>query len=300
MSLAIVTNVVSLSLSLSSSFPLNADYVATLTSQLGAVGKEVDFGQKCDSLKMINGDVELATKGLIKQLLEDIDPSTRVILINAIYFKGLWDVPFNKSQTEEKVDFHTSSGKVVKTAMMFRTAKLPFYQDEATGIRAVQLDYQSGNMAMVFILPKQGVSLEHCLQTQLTCTLFANLLDHLKPDLEVKLRLPRFKLASTHQLVPVLTQLGVRDIFKPDMANLNRMTQSNCSQLFVSDVIQKTMIEVNEEGTEAAAANAIKMQKKRPKIEEFNCNRPFLFALVTKDAAKQVFFIGTVEDPTLN
>ena len=283
------------------SFTLKPDYVFILTSKLNAIGKQLDFiGAKAQALKTINSDVETATNGLIKDLLDDINTATVLILVNAIYFKGKWEKPFEKQATNENGEFHTASGQVVKAPLMSKYKSLPYYFDEATKTKAVQLDYQkNGNIAMVLILPGESVPIGTFLQSQLSASKLKHILDHLRVGPDVKLTLPRFKLTATHQLVEPLSKIGIADLFDASKANLSGIS---AGKLVVSEVIQKAVIEVNEEGTEAAAATAMKLMKCcaiRNVVEvDFTANRPFLFALITKDQPQQVLFIGVIEDPT--
>ncbi|KAH9406036.1 Leukocyte elastase inhibitor [Tyrophagus putrescentiae] len=283
------------------SFPLNPQYVATLTKRLRAVAKELDFVGKNDvALATINSDVSEATKGLIPSLLDSIDPATRVILVNAIHFKGLWARQFDKSLTTADADFTKSNGQVVKTALMYKKAKFPFYYDEESKAKFVQLDYkpEGGNIAMVVVLPDAGTTLESYIRNSLKAATLQEKLQLLATDADVRLKLPRFKLESTHYLSGPLQGLGVRSVFGPK-ADLSKLSSAS-QQLYVDQVIQKAVIEVNEEGTEAAAATAIMMRcMMLSPEEEFTADRPFLYMLVAQHgSARQILFVGTVEDPT--
>lgn len=251
------------------------------------------------ALSTINGDVSTATKGLIPNLLDSIDPATRVVLVNAIHFKGLWASQFKKELTTEGADFTKSNGEVVRAALMFKKAKFPFYYDEESKAKFVRLDYQpeGGNIAMVLVLPDHGVSLESYIRDSLKSATLQEKLNRLRKGDDVRLTLPRFKLESTHHLSGPLQSLGVRSVFGPQ-ADLSKLSFSK--QLYVDQVIQKAVIEVNEEGTEAAAATAIMMRcMMLTPEEEFTADRPFLYMLVAKHAsAHQILFVGTVEDPT--
>ncbi len=275
----------------------------SLLTKLNATGKELDFsGQKAKILDTINTDVSKATNGLIDNLLEQISNETVLILVNAIYFKGLWKKSFCKDDTIEKGEFHTFSGVVIKTPLMFMRKRLPYFFDNETGTKAVQLNYQKeGNIAMVLILPEIGVPVSRFLKGELTSGKLHHILDHLVVRLKVNLILPRFKLSSTHRLNGPLRKLGVNDVFDPSRANLSHISSSGPP--VVSKVIQKAVIAVDEEGTEAVAATGGSMMgclADSGSIEEetFRANRPFVFTLITKDQPKQVLFIGVVEDPS--
>ena len=277
-----------------------------LTEQLYAVAKKLDFVDgRTEALRVINSDVDQATKGLISKLLDTIDSTTQLIIVNAIYFNGLWEKSFNPKQTIEDGDFHTTGGKIVKTPMMHMIKSFSFFKDPETGMKIVQLNYQKeGNIAMVFILPKEGVGVETLLKSnQLIGKNFEKLLAKLS-KFEVNIMLPRFKLNATHMLVEPLRQLGIRDIFDPSKANLTLISANTSRRLCVSEIIQKAVIEVSEKGTEAAAATAVMVLRfcaMSPKQAQFTADRPFLFALVTTDTIpRQILFVGVVEDPTKN
>ena len=286
------------------SFTLKPEYVSILTKELNSTGKELDFcGQKAQALNIINTDVSNATNGLIDKLLEKIDDGTVLVLVNAIYFKGLWEKPFSKDETNKAGEFRTSSGAVIQTPLMFKRKKFPYFFDEHSKTKAVQLNYQKeGNIAMVLILPGEGVPVSSFLKGELSSEKLHHILEHLSVRPQVSLTLPRFKLSATHQLIEPLKKLGVTDVFDPSKANLSHISSSG--PLVVSEVIQKAVIAVDEEGTEAAAATAVRvmycMAALPPRDEEvaFTADRPFIFALVTQDTPKQVLFIGVVEDPS--
>lgn len=275
-----------------------------LTKQFLATGKQLDFvSGRQQALSTINFDVEQATKGLIPKLLEEIDPLTKVILVNAIYFKGLWAAQFDKNFTNEAGEFRKTNGQLVKVPLMFKKKKFPYYYDETTKAKLVQLDYKSGgNISMVLVLPDEGVSLTSYIKNHFTNDTILQSLDRLESFDDVNLTLPRFKVSSTHYLVPTLQLLGIREVFGPG-ANLSKVSP-NHEQLYVSEVIQKAVIEVNEEGTEAAAATSIMMRTLMLAPEQqFRADRPFLYMLVAKHGqkqARQILFVGVVEDPTEN
>ena len=277
--------------------------MSALSSQLQTVAKQLDFSNaNKEALQTINKDVEDATHGLIKQLLSQIEQTTRLVLVNAVYFKGGWQKPFDKDATNENGQFNLAKdGKVVKVAMMSRNDKWPYYLDKATNCKAVQLDYHTAesNIAMVLILPSQGVSLATFIKSQLTATLLEQILDNLYSSGDVQLKLPRFKLTGSHKLSKACNSLGIQDIFSQANANLSHI--STDSNFFVSEILQKAVIEVNEEGTKAAAATVVLLlgsSRFKPEPKEFIANRPFLYALVTKQSPRQILFIGAVEDPT--
>ena len=218
-----------------------------------------------------------------------------MVLVNAIYFMGDWKTPFNEELTKLDGQFRTTSGSVVKTAMMIDTRRVPYY--EHSGSKAVLLDYSECNLAMVLILPPEEVPLRTYIRSHLTPEFLRSILHNLNQTQRVRLTIPRFRVESPElKLIPFLRSLGISDIFTTK-ANLHKISRE---PLYVSDVLQKAVIECNEKGTKAAAAIAIVMVKrsKKPQPKEFTADRPFLFALATKESLPKIIFAGAIEDPT--
>lgn len=276
----------------------------SLTTQLSAIAKTLNFTEDGGNtaVKIINEDVEKTTRGLIRQLIDSLPPTTRMVLVNAIYFKGAWEHPFKKEDTKEAATFHLSGAekKTVKVAMMSKERSWPYFEDyDRTNCKAVLLDYNAGNIAMLLVLPAEGVSLGDFITKQLTGQLLNAAIRGTYAQGKVRLEVPRFKLTGHHKLAASLRALGLTDVFTNGAANLSGISP-RFEELVVSEVIQQAVIEVNEEGTTAAAGTALLLlgsSRFPPKPKEFIADRPFLYALVTKDT-HQVLFIGAVEDPT--
>ena len=267
------------------------------------------------AIEAINSDVSQATGGMIPNLFDNIDPKTILILVNAIYFKALWKSPFNVKNTEPD-NFRLDSGQVITTPMMYGNRRLAYFED-SSGTKAVRLDYREGSLAMVLILPPEGMSLRTYIQSHLTKEMFQTILNGLYKSRKVQLKIPRFRLESSIELIPQLKALGIQDIFDQKRANLSKISSGS---IFVSEVIQKAVIQCDERGTEAAVATAVVKRKMKytPHVK-FTADRPFLFALVGLDEVQkevpkseeyfnsdipnpkilisELMFIGTVENP---
>lgn len=258
-----------------------------------AVAKQLDFNDAKNALAEINRAVKKATKDMIPTLLDQIDPETRAILINAIHFKGLWKHPFDKEATFDG-DFHKSDETIIKVKMMSQKKKFAYYQCEESGLKACAIPYTAGSISMVIMLPAKGQSIEIFLETMQNGNNLSQILNGMHSSLDVQLMMPKFKIESTHHLIPHLARLNVKTMFT-DGADFSGISSE---KLFVSDVIQKAVIEVNEEGTEAAAATAIMMMRCAMFTEEihFTVDRPFAYMLVSNDN-KHVLFTGVCENP---
>ncbi|KAK7410012.1 hypothetical protein VNO78_00474 [Psophocarpus tetragonolobus] len=284
------------SLSLLPSFTqlVNADYKATLAS--------VDFQTRAvEVANEVNSWAEKETDGLVKELLPpgSVDGSTRLIFANALYFKGAWNEKFDASITED-YDFHLLTGSSVKVPFM--TSKKKQFIKALDGFKVLGLPYQQGEdkrqFTMYFFLPdaKDGLS---ALAEKLASE--SGFLEHKLPNEKVEVgdfRIPKFKISFGFEASNVLKELGV--VLPFSVGGLTEMVDSPVGQnLCVSNIFHKSFIEVNEEGTEAAAATAgiiLLRSSQLPTKIDFVADHPFLF-LIREDLTGTVLFIGQVLDP---
>ncbi|VEN59284.1 unnamed protein product [Callosobruchus maculatus] len=218
-------------------------------SEVGAL----DFGKSQDAAKAINTWVEGKTNNRIKDLIkpEDLDKQTRLVLVNAIYFKGTWKTPFDEKLTRSE-KFYLNDNDLIDVQMMHLTTHLFYKKDENLDAKVLELPYSNKDLSMIIILPnkRNGIAeLEKKLDNVDLSTITENM--H-KP--EVRVSLPKFKIEATIDLNNPLTDMGLGAIFS-DKADLSGIIKS-AEPLQVSKVIQKAFIEVTEGGTEAAAATA--------------------------------------------
>lgn len=275
-------------------FSLKKDYTEALKSQFNAIAKELDFvGKKAAAIETINGDAKSATKGLIDSIIDDIDSMTRLILMNAIYFKGDWKIPFKTENTEDG-DFKLTSGQTVKAKMMFKREKYPYKHSEKMKCSFVKLPYKSEQISMVIVLPDEEQTVHGVLKLMNRENLTERL-NKMRNFMEVNLKMPKFKLASKHNLIPTLGQLGVSSVFGEN-ADLSGISEAE--KLYVSDVVQKAVIEVDEKGTVAAAVTGMMMRCMMlpPSVDVF-LDRPFVFLILSNDN-NTLLFSGVVENPT--
>lgn len=253
---------------------------------------QVNFNKAPEAARQrINNWVEEKTDQYIKKLIAPgtITGATQLILVNAIYFNGLWESPFKPEATEQK-PFLLSDGNTIQTAMMSKLDN--FFYSEDDRLQMLQLPYLKSSIRMAVLLPKTTHSVKE-IQQALTQATFSKLLQN-ATNLKVLVSLPKFKLASTfNSLKQPLQQMGVIDAFS-DQADFSNITTS---ALAISDIIQKAVIEVDEKGTVAAAATAVVMFGAAVQQPiQFNANHPFLFILYeTKSGV--ILFIGQVFNP---
>ena len=271
-------------------YELQASFLDVLAESYGAGMHVVDFaGAPDQSMDLINGWVSDATEGKIEKLLapENINPSTKLILTNAVYFNAAWENPFEESSTQDAA-FTTQAGAVVQVPTMRGSASMPF--SEGPGYKAVELPYDGNELGMVIILPENLDTFEQGLD--------AARLKEVVDGLElasVDTYLPRFKFKSRFGLKDALSTLGMGVAFS-DEADFDGIRPA--SKLRISDVVHEAFIGVNEAGTEAAAATAVIVgDGSAPEFKEINLDRPFLF-LIRDIETSTVLFVGRVSDPS--
>jgi serpin B len=258
----------------------------------GAQVSVLDFASP-EAPQVINRWVDASTKGKIQKIVDHIPASTVMFLINAIYFHGKWQKPFDKSLTQEK-PFHLANGEQKRVPMMAQTGKFPYLQGE--GFQMVSLPYGGGRLSMVIALPKEGVSLSEWLHS-LDAKSWKEWTSRLVTT-DGELQLPRFQMGYEKTLNDALKALGMEVAFDPDRADFTGMREVR--DLFLQKVHHKAVAEVNEEGTEAAAVTSVQVgitsvQQPRPPFKMV-VDRPFFFA-IRDSRTGMVLFLGAVYEP---
>lgn len=272
--------------------PFLPEYLQLTRSYYGAALEALDFaGDTEGSRQRINAWVGEKTAGMIPELLSKgaLDGSTVLVLTNAIYFKGRWLRQFDPANTKER-DFRSPDG-VVKAPMMFQKGK--FLYGEGSDAQVLEMPYEGERLSMVVVLPREVDGLA-AVEAKMAG-------EGLEPWLakasstEIEVMFPRFKAESTLALSETLKQLGLVKAF--GAADFSGMSSGGGLQ--ISEVIHQAVVEVNEEGTEAAAATAVVMTRSaavgRPK--QFLADRPFLFAIRDRES-EAVLFVGRLVKPS--
>ncbi|XP_043777889.1 serpin A3-8 isoform X2 [Cervus elaphus] len=242
--------------------------------------------------RLINDYVKNKTQGKIEDLFKDLDPLTKVILVNYIYFKAQWRTPFDPKQTYKSY-FHVSENKTVEVPMMSIGGLVtPYFRDEELGCTLVALTYTSNDSAL-FILPDEGKMQD--LEAKLNPETLTRWRESLYPRRIHELNLPRFSISSDYdKLENILSQLEIKKVFTQE-ADLSGITDDH--KLEVSQVVHKAVLDVGEEGTEGAAATGIKVGITSINEIPLSFNRPFLIAIVLKDT-QSIIFLGKVTNPS--
>ncbi|MGB6903885.1 MAG: serpin family protein [Acidobacteriaceae bacterium] len=278
-------------------------YLTLMQSDYGAGLRRVDFEASPEAVRgTINQWVEQETNHRIQNLIGPgvLTATTRLVLTNAIYFKGSWQDPFQKSATADE-EFYLSTGQPVKTPLMHRSGGYLYY-DGGT-FQELQLPYQSGDqgneLAMVVLLPKEKDGLA-ALEEKFTAASASEWLRRMEFADKVILTVPRFTMTQQFELSPTLAAMGMPQAFSSS-ADFSGMTGK--PEFTISAAIHKAFIDVNEEGTEAAAATstvmratAMRLPRPEPPPIVFRADHPFLFMI--RDAGTgEIVFLGRVEDP---
>jgi len=278
------------------------DFLKLNKSDYGAGFNQVDFKGATEAARLtINQWVEQKTENKITNLLQPgvLISSTKMVLTNAIYFKGDWQTPFVKTWTEDD-DFHLSPAKNVKAPLMHLNEGFDYF-DGGT-FQALAIPYESGDLSMIVFLPKEIGGLP-ALEKSLTASNMKLWLDKLQWVHEVILTLPKFKMTRQIGLAGTLAAMGMPSAFDDNAADFSGMTGKR--ELFISAVIHKAYINVDEQGTEAAAATAVVMEKamampprfQPPPPPVFRADHPFIF-LIRDNRSGGILFMGRVTDPT--
>jgi len=273
-------------------YPVLESFITANQKYYDARVQSLDFNQ--DALATINDWVSDKTKGKIPSIVNQISADEIMFLINAIYFKGKWQVQFDKSNTEDG-PFTLSTGVSATVPLMM--IKEHFGYSEQSGYRALKMPYGNGKFEMIMLLPDDGKSADQLIQ-QLDPSVWDNLKTALASDRKVDVWLPRFKFSWDSELKDILSSLGMAVAFSKTEANFSKINASD--QLYISKVKHKSFIEVNEEGAEAAAATsvAIGVMSMGPGGPRFHATRPFLF-FITEEDTGAILFAGKVENPLL-
>ncbi|XP_005092477.1 leukocyte elastase inhibitor isoform X3 [Aplysia californica] len=283
-------------------YPVLAEFIEKTKKFYLAEPVSADFGGDSEKERTnINSWVSEQTQNKINDLLPRgaVDALTRMVLVNAIYFKGKWDEEFNPNLTRP-LPFKVSPSNTKDVPMMFAKRKFAFFQDESLACTAIEIPYKGKDLGMVVILPNDDFGLEALVKT-LTPEKLTGLLGRLgKPFQEVKLTLPKFEVSCSFQLKPLLSALGMAEAFNVQNADFSGMTEGEKRDLVLDEVYHNAFVKVNEEGTEAAAATAVVMMRRCAPLPTDNVvvDRPFLFAIFDKVANGNMIFLGQVVDPS--
>jgi len=279
--------------------PLLPDFLELCSRHYGGVLNVVDFRNGAETARVMNQWVEDRTRQKIRNIIPpgSVDATTRMVLLNAVYFNGKWAQPFREDSTQD-APFYLEGGGEVQAPLMYQRGGMRYLQ--ASRFQAVELSYRAGNVSMLVFLPNRRDGLRD-LEEALTPSLLRDTVEEMVTQ-EIDLVLPRFKIAP--QGVEVggpLDTLGMSlafDSSRADFSGVNGREPAEDGSWFLSHICHKALVETNEVGTEAAASTALWMVLSisgRPPV--VRADHPFLFA-IRDSKSGAILFLGRVADPT--
>jgi serpin B len=274
-------------------YPFAADYLKLVKDNFQAEATDLDFAKDTEkSRKTINAWVEKQTKEKIKDLLPEnsLTANTRLVLTNAIYFKGDWFSQFKKDQTKT-MTFRAGDDKI-DAAFMSQTQRFGYAEDDR--VQILEMPYVGKELSMVVLLPKKADGLAD-LEKALTIDRLNKWLDGLH-ETKVETTVPKFKTTVEFELSQTLSEMGMPIAFtqRADFSGMN----GGKGSLQISKVVHKAFVDVNEEGTEAAAATGVVVETKSVQVVPvFRADHPFVF-LIRDKRSGSVLFMGRIVNPT--
>ena len=254
--------------------------------------RALDF-RKPEAIRIINSWVNSKTSGKIKDVINYIDESTMLFLINAIYFKSNWTYEFNKNLTKDDY-FNLTDGSKLSCKMMNQSGDISYF--ETSEFQAADLPYSNRQFHMSIFLPKEYISIDSVIATwnpinwKIWVSQFRTTFGNLS--------LPKFKLEYRLSLVNTLKSMGMEIAFNPEQADFTNINPND--NLFIDEVLHKTYVNVDEEGTEAAAVTAISIgiTSIGPSGFVMRVDRPFMF-VIWESQSNTILFLGKIVSPSI-
>jgi serpin B len=274
-------------------YEFRSNFLETTRDAYGAELAQADFAQSPEEVRgEINEWVARQTNDKIRDMLGEgvVNPEMRLMLINAIYFKGKWQEPFNEEQTAD-MPFFVSNDRSVEVPMMYQSGQFKYSATES--VQVLELPYAGDALSMIVVLPGARDGLPQ-LEDGLGAQTVESWMEGMEA-VEVRVYLPRFTMKDQFELTPAMAALGMTDAFSPSQADFSGMTSRR--DLYIGAVIHQTFVDVNEEGTEAAGATGVGMTLTAiPQEREFRADHPFLF-MIRDNVSGGILFMGRLADP---
>ncbi|XP_074432189.1 heterochromatin-associated protein MENT-like isoform X2 [Larus michahellis] len=281
-------------------YPLLPKFLQLITSYYNAKPQAVNFKTAAEQARaLINSWVENETERKIQDLLPagSLNSRTVLVLVNAIYFKGKWEKKFLEKNTSER-PFRLSKTKTKSVQMMFLRDTFLIFHETTMKFKIIELPYMENELSMFILLPDDindnttGLEL---VERELT---YGKLAEWTRSDsmikAEVDLYLPKLKVEENYDLKSTLSRMGIRNAFDPVQADFTGMSAKK--DLFISEIIHKAFVEVNEEGTEAAAATGVLVLRSKTPTMTFKADHPFLF-FIKHNKSQTILFFGRLCSP---
>ncbi|KFM58296.1 putative serpin-like protein, partial [Stegodyphus mimosarum] len=272
------------------SLQLIANYKREVQELYQASVQDVDFAKDGPKIvEEINDWVKAKTNGKIDSLVDELDASTVLVLLNAVYFKGTWKTEFDVKKTKPQKFYNNGlESEAKEVPMMHIVGGFPYTVDD--DVEVLELPYKGENISMIILLPKSRDGLS-ALEQSLTLGRLENIRQQLD-EMKVVVSLPKFKVEYSREMSGEFQSLGANKIFSP-IADFSGMTNDN--NVYVSQILHKAVVEVNEKGSEAAAVTGIIENIMMIPTPIFSANHPFLFAIVD-NRNDMILFLGRVNN----
>jgi serpin B len=275
-------------------YPFQQEYMDAVENYYKGATTNLDFVSNAEGARQtINAWVESHTNGKIKNIIPPgvLNSLTRLVLTNAVYFKGTWALEFDEADTK-KEDFETGSGTIKADMMAMYGEKFNYAETES--LQALEMPYKGEKLSMLVLLPKEDLA---SIQSELSAEKLEEIKGMLRKQ-DVEIHFPKFRFETKYFMVPTLREMGMPTIFTEN-ADLSGIGGKK-GELYVTSVIHQAFVEVNEEGTEAAAATVVtvgitSVGPMEPKV--FRADHPFIFLIQDMENGEILFF-GKVADPT--
>ena len=277
------------------SYPILEEYIGLVKKYYGVKITPLDYAANIEAARrIINEWVEEKTKDKIKDMIGPgvLDALTRLVLVNAIYFKGNWADQFEEELTKD-APFHPLSGESIEVPMMKQQETFGYAEHE--DLQILQMPYAGDEMSMLVLLPKNMDGLAD-LQSVFNEESLEEWLRSIRKK-EVLVFLPKFKVTSQFRLDETLASMGMPDAFSPEKADLSGI-DGEPHRLYIGAVIHKAFVDVNEEGTEAAASTAVgfALASMPEPVPTFRADHPFIF-MIRDNNTGSILFMGRIVDP---
>jgi serpin B len=271
-------------------FPVEPEFIELNSHYFDAEVRELDF-RSAEAVSTINDWVSGKTHGKIDEIIDSIDPAVMMFLINAIYFNCVWETEFDPDDTHQ-ANFYNEDGSLFGQVDMMQLEST-FRVASQESFRAIELPYKNGKFSMFLFLPTEESAVNELVQ-ELDGATWKNWMDSFSEQEDFTVYMPRFEFEFDRSLGDDLKAMGLDIAFSPQEADFSGISTI---ALYIADVIHKTYIKVNEEGTEAAAVTAVVMELTSVEpMNELRFDRPFLFA-ITENSSKSILFAGKVAEP---
>ncbi len=268
-------------------FPVNKEYINKMKNNFNTKVKNMDL-HSVDAIKQINSWVKKESNGQINKIIDNISTENKMMIVNALYFKGQWEKEFNEEMTKKDI-FNNYDGSKSEINMMYQCDNFPYYENE--DIKMLKMNYQN-EKSIYIILPLPDENINNIID-KITVNDFKKWKKNLSSKLETKVKFPRFKLDYQQNLDEVLKEVGLGHIYQND-ANFNKINPF----IKVGEISHRTIIEIDEKETRAGAVTGIKTEliaspDKQYKYNEFYVNRPFIF-IISENTTNTIIFLAKI------